>query len=345
MDSITHILAGAAIGALIAPSARRRAAMLVGAIAGSLPDIDNLFLAFADPVTRFVEHRSASHSLLLLPIYAVLAFGALRVLWKPTREAPWRWFAAIFACLLSHVLLDAATVYGTRLFWPIDKTPVMGSLFFIIDPMLTLPLLVGVAIAFFKRDKPQAGAWLALTLSLSMVYAGWAAIAKWYLEDAIRAHFAARSSEPIELLTMPTPFNTLIWRAVVITKEGYFEGYYSFLRDGGFVMEHYPGDRTVPASIESAGDFAKLRDFTRGYYRIDRRDGQLQFVDLRMGGEPDYVFRFGIGEATGEGDAEPLVPAEQAPVSRGDIVRFWRRFEPMLKGAATPAASMPATHP
>src|SRR3546814_6478712 len=57
-------------------------------------------------------------------------------------ESPRRWFWAIQAVLLTHPLLDALTVYGTQLLWPLPLRPVMWSSVFIIDPLYTVWLLL-----------------------------------------------------------------------------------------------------------------------------------------------------------------------------------------------------------
>lgn len=338
MDSITHLFAGAAVAALAAPGSRRRAALGIGALVGSLPDVDNLWLAFADPVSRFVEHRGVTHSLLLLPLYAVACWALLR-LWRPSREAPWRWLAAVTLALASHLLLDALTVYGTRLFWPIDPAPVMGSNLFIVDPSFTLPLLLGCVVAWFARRDAKAKAWLGITAALAGAYVGWTFVAKQQLDTAVRRHFAAQATGPLDVLTTPTPFNTLIWRVLVPTDEGgYFEGYYSFLRGGPMKLDHYPGGRTVPADDGALPALERLREFTRGYYRIDQRDGEYVFVDLRMGGEPDYLFQFAIAKRDGDA-AVALDPPRQVMPAPGFVAKAWRRFKPMLlEGKPTPAA-------
>jgi inner membrane protein len=38
-------------------------------------------------------------------------------------ESPRRWFWAIQAALVTHPLLDAFTVYGTQLWWPLMPPP------------------------------------------------------------------------------------------------------------------------------------------------------------------------------------------------------------------------------
>ena len=74
MDSLTQIVLGGAVAAAIAPPGHRRAALLAGAALGTLPDLDALWLGFtaADPVANMIEHRSFSHSLLVLPWVAAL---------------------------------------------------------------------------------------------------------------------------------------------------------------------------------------------------------------------------------------------------------------------------------
>ncbi|KLA96115.1 metal-dependent hydrolase, partial [Xanthomonas hortorum] len=69
MDSLTQIVLGGAVAAAIAPAGQRRAALLAGAALGTLPDLDALALLpfTSDPVTQMTVHRSASHSLLVLP--------------------------------------------------------------------------------------------------------------------------------------------------------------------------------------------------------------------------------------------------------------------------------------
>src|SRR5690606_32534664 len=131
------ILLGGAVAAAIAPATHRRAALLAGAALGTLPDLDSLpiLLVSDDPVVLMTVHRSFSHSLLVLPFVAWLVwwlfrrFGHGRV-----AEAPRAWFWAIQAALLTHPLLDAFTVYGTQLWWPLPLAPTMWSSVFIIDP-------------------------------------------------------------------------------------------------------------------------------------------------------------------------------------------------------------------
>ena len=153
---------------------------------GTLPDLD-VFVDFGDAVRNFTYHRGFSHSLFVLPGVAALIWLALRRWWAPVREAPGRWFVAIGLALVTHPLLDAHTAYGTQLFWPLAVTPTSWSTIFIIDPLYTLPLLVGVIVIGGWGARRNAGRVLITGLVLSTAYLGWTWIGKTIVDRHARA--------------------------------------------------------------------------------------------------------------------------------------------------------------
>lgn len=133
-----------------------------GGIAGTLPDLDVLY-DYGDAVRNVTYHRSATHSLILLTLFA--PFLAALVVWLH-KERPlfMRWLLA----LVTHPLLDAFTIYGTQLLYPLSEHPYGIGSMFIIDPIYTLPLLVGVIVAVARKQ--FAGLrWNAVTLGFSCV--------------------------------------------------------------------------------------------------------------------------------------------------------------------------------
>ena len=75
-----------------------------------------------------------------------------------------------FVVLNGSVLLDLLTIYGTQIFWPFDTTPHAFPTLFIIDPLFTLPILIGVSAALFLKNHRLNF----IGLSLSLVYLIWA---------------------------------------------------------------------------------------------------------------------------------------------------------------------------
>ena len=134
MDSVTQIVLGASVAGVCAPAGSRRRALLVGAALGTLPDLDVL-IDYGGAVENYTYHRGFSHSLFVLAPFALLLWVVLSKFWTPVRQAPGRWYLAIFLALATHPLLDAHTSYGTQLLWPLTPPPVAWSTIFIIDPL------------------------------------------------------------------------------------------------------------------------------------------------------------------------------------------------------------------
>ena len=153
MDSVTQIVLGAAVGEAVLGKKIGNKAMLLGAIAGTIPDLDVLASHFTDTVTALEIHRGFTHSIVFAIAFG-LFFGWLLSLWdKRATLKQWSWFW--FLCFVTHPLLDAFTVYGTQLSWPFQPHPVMWSSIFIIDPFFTVPLLIAVLVAAVAGTGPR----------------------------------------------------------------------------------------------------------------------------------------------------------------------------------------------
>jgi len=132
MDTITHGIAGALIGKALcsgdemfspAPMGRARIttwALMLGAV---FPDSDTLRdMLSKNELLMITWHRSITHSLLLLPVWALLLAGLTR--WAAQRlkwEAPsYAALTGIYAIgIFSHILLDLVTTFGTMVWSPL----------------------------------------------------------------------------------------------------------------------------------------------------------------------------------------------------------------------------------
>jgi inner membrane protein len=313
MDSLTQIVLGASIAAAVVPAPHRRAALLAGAALGTLPDLDSLPIALFtdDPVALMTLHRGFSHSLLVLPLVAWLIWAGFRRFGGRVAEAPRHWFWAIQLALVTHPLLDAFTVYGTKLLWPLPLPPVMWSSLFIIDLGYTLWLMLGVMVAAAAATRPLAKKALIGGLVLSSVYIGWSLIAKWTVDRAAVAALADMDLQDAPRFSVPMPLNTLIWRVVVVTPDGYLEGLRSVIADRGPMrFTAYPSDTDALAAVSGMPAVERLTWFNHGFMRAEVRDGQL----VRMGLEPDYSFNFVVAEQV-EGQWQAIEPPVQLPWS------------------------------
>ena len=297
MDSVTQFALGAGVGlAFLGRRLGPRRAAMVGGVLGTLPDLD-VFYPFADPVDSFVLHRGASHSLIVHAAATPLIGEGLLRLFRPLRDRRWLTWGAVYACLATHALLDALTVYGTRIFWPLLPEPVGIGSIFIIDPLYTVPLLIVLVWALCS------GTWSVRLrravigcLGLTSAYLGWTLIAQQVAVARADAILEDRGIEAERLLATPTPFNSLLWRAIAVEGERYFNLYIPVLgpADAASVYAHERGTGRI-GCIDSIAPADTLARFSKGFYRVDVQDDLVILSDLRMGLTPGYVFRFVIG--------------------------------------------------
>lgn len=293
---------------------------------GTLPDLD-VFIDFGDAVRNFTYHRGFSHSLLVLPGIALIIWLALRRWWAPVRERPGPWLAAVLLALVTHPLLDAHTAYGTQLLWPLPATPASWSTIFIIDPLYTLPLLLGVIAIAAWASKPAGRKVLVAGIVFSTTYLAWTWVGKTIVEREAQAALAAAGYEYRALYTTPTLFNSLLWRIVALTDEGYVEGFDSLLVDeDSLVFSEYASDNLAMQEAADIWAVQRLRWFADDIVRADVVDGRLVITDLRMGQEPKYVFRHAVAR---QGNPHwKTIPPERLTVTleRDDLAAVFRRI-------------------
>jgi inner membrane protein len=326
MDSLSQIALGSAITvAVIGRRAGFSRAAAWGAVAGTLPDLDAL-IDFGDPILNMVRHRAESHSLFYLSLAAPL-LGALISAIHGQRALVGRWVLAIWLALFTHPLLDWFTVYGTQLLQPFTDHPFgLGSVF-IIDPAFTLPLLLGLAgTALLSRSRrcwrPGPNA---IGLALAGLYLGWSAAAQQHVSTIARQHLPAddRSTDR-RLLVTPAPFNTLLWRLVVVTPTHYHEGWYSLFDPAPAIRwQAYDRGAALMARHLTHPGAARIAAFSHGFFSMNERDGRIFVTDLRMGQEPYYAFRFDLGPA-GQDAVSTLIQL-RPPIDRG-LPWLWQRM-------------------
>jgi membrane-bound metal-dependent hydrolase YbcI (DUF457 family) len=178
MDTITHGIAGALIGKAVFrgedmfashPMNRRRIitwSLMLGAI---FPDSDVLRDFFSsDKLLVVTWHRSITHSLVMLPLWVLLLAGITRAIasWRKWEAPSFAALSAIYAVgILSHILLDLVTSFGTMIWSPLQWSRPAWDLVFIVDFTLTAILLVPQLLAWVyahpEKVKSRAlGMWL-----------------------------------------------------------------------------------------------------------------------------------------------------------------------------------------
>jgi len=323
MDSITQAALGAAVG--VAVMGRQRPlwqAALTGAVIGTLPDLD-VFIDKGDPINDMVLHRAETHAF----FWQLLAsFPIAYLLTRVTRSSCLlkHWWLMTVLVLFTHSMLDGLTIYGTQLALPFSNYPFgMGSLF-IIDPLYTLPLLIGLFLTAIKKDEHRFR-WNQWGLVLSTVYAGWAIGAQAYVTDKVMRAAETNGLSTSQVLVTPSPLNTVLWRIVLVKQDSYYEGFYSLLDPLTMPGEsiQFTQFKRGEALDVSTKEFVKanqIRKFSKGFYSMADDGRYISITDLRMGQHPFYAFSFRFSE-----HASPLREIKPQQVDLG------RPFKPALK--------------
>ena len=148
MDSLTQIILGAAVGEAVLGRKIGNKAILYGAIAGTIPDLDVFASLFTDTVSSLEIHRGFTHSIFFSVLFApILAFIVIKY---ETHKSFKNWAFLFFWAFITHPILDAQTTWGTQLFWPLDIRLAFKNIF-VVDPLYIIPFLVFLILAMCQK--------------------------------------------------------------------------------------------------------------------------------------------------------------------------------------------------
>lgn len=298
MDSLTHIVLGAAIGEAVLGKKIGRKAMLVGALADTIPDFD----VFASPCFSAAQqqlvHRGITHSFFFMAIMAPL-LGWLFSKWFKKQDVSWKEWAGLFLLgMFTHVVLDSFTAYGTGWFEPFSHYRVSFNSIFVADVFYTLPFLVCVLIALIAaNNSPKRIRWNKAGLWISTLYLVFTLINKWRVDSVIGAELEKSNIAVTDVVTTPTPLNNFLWMSYSTDATGYWFGYYSVFDKKDVQFYHVNKKQELLEPYESDPQVALLKRFSKGYYVLSQKDSVVYFNDIRfgqMGGwdHPDSAFVF-----------------------------------------------------
>ena len=258
--------------------------MLWGAIAGTIPDLDVFLNYVTDEITAMAMHRGFSHSLLFSSLLAPL-LGWLLFKWNRKKEASLKeWTLMFFAVLVTHPILDAHTTWGTQFFWPFKIRLAFNNIF-VLDPLYTLPFLIFVLAAmFYKRTSLKRRKLNNLGLIISSGYILIAFILKGISFYQFKKVLRSENVEHLELVTKPTPLNTVLWNAQIETKNGYRCAYYSFFDKSPIVFNsEIPKNHELLTAYAEQDDIRTIIELSRGFYFIEEVEDGFIYTDMRFG--------------------------------------------------------------
>lgn len=305
MDSFTQIALGAAVGEAVAGKKLGNKALVYGAIAGTIPDLDVFIGKLMTTVDAISFHRGFTHSILFAILFSPLFGYLLHRIYRKNEATFKDWTLLFFWGFVTHAMLDAFTTWGTRIFWPFDYRIAFKSIF-VIDPLYTLPLTICLVwLAFLNRKNSKRQQLNRIGLFVSTSYLLLTVIIKLYINTVFEQAFEDRELAITRYDTRPAPLNTILWTANAETNDGYFVGYYSLLdSDKEIDFFYFPKNHELLASYIDDEDVRDLTKICKDWYTVQPATDGLILNDLRFGQRTgwtdkngDFVFSFYITQS------------------------------------------------
>lgn len=346
MDPITQGLVGATFAQTRARSRtqsrkqpRQFARLaLIGAVGGMAADLDVLIKSAEDPLLALEYHRHFTHSLIFIPVGALLC----TLLLYPLISRRWQMsFREIYIPALigyaTHGLLDACTSYGTQLFWPFSSYRAGIDVISVIDPLFTVPILFFVLAATLRNSKR----WIYFALLWGFIYLSLGFVQQQRAETIGREIAASRGHEPLRLEAKPSFANIIVWK-VIYEYDQIF--YVDAVRPGILNHKIWPGESIAKLDTargwlarewpwldpesQQAEDIERFRWFSAGYIAVYPQ-GSKRIADVRYSMLPHEIEPlWGIELSTDAGPDQHV----NYIVTRGDGREAFAELWKMIKG-------------
>jgi len=331
MDPISQGSLGASLPQAFSRKATIGAATFCGWLSGMAPDLDTFIRSDTDPFLRLEFHRQFTHSLIFIPVGALLCAVLFYYLFTKRRQISFKLtYLFCFLGYATHGMLDACTSFGTQLLWPFTDHRFAFNTISIVDPLFTLPLLALVITAAVRKN-PLFGK---IALAWVLLYQGFGVYQHFRVESIGYELAAERGHTPIRLEVKPGFANLLLWKVIYEIEDGY---YTDAVRAGtsvkvwrGKFIPRLDIDRDLPwldKNSQQAKDIERFAWFSKGYLALDA-ENPYRVTDMRYSLVPN--------EATGmwsiwlnpEAGRDEHVEMKQDRPTGGP--RFKRFFEMLL---------------
>lgn len=329
MDPLSQAAIGAAASQSSSSAAAIRHALWIGAFAGMAPDLDVLIRSDQDPLLFLEYHRQFTHSLLFIPLGALICAVVFYPVAKKTFSFKKVWWIAMLG-YGTHGLLDACTTYGTQLLWPLTDTRFAWHNVSVIDPLFTLPL-VGLVVASAIRRRAHLAVW---GLCWAVLYLSLGMVQHYRALGAAEAIVANRGHDPIRLEVKPGFANLLLWKAIY----EYDERYYVDAVRVGISTTYFPGESTAKfdvskdfpslhAESQQARDISRFRWFSDDWLALDPQDNSV-IVDMRYSQLPNAIKGlWGIRIRTDPSPETHIEWVTQRETSATEVNALWQQIK------------------
>lgn len=285
MDSITHIAIGACMGEAFAGKKLGKKAMIWGALAQSVPDIDFVASFWMDTSSDLLAHRGFTHSFLFLFIASPVMALAAEKWHRPHNITFKKWILFFFAVIAVHLFLDAFNNYGTGWFEPFSHARISFHTIYVADPFFSI--WTGIALVMLivlKRKHKQRAFWWKAGLIMSGLYLGYCSINKIVIEKQVKMALQKQHIPHDRYFTTPAPLQNWLWFVVAGNEDGYYTGFRSlFDKTDTIAFSYFPRNKQLLDTVSDHENIQKLIRFSQDYYTVEKWGDTLVLNDLRFG--------------------------------------------------------------
>lgn len=303
MDSLTQGLLGAATFALVKDKEIGKKSLIIGAVAGTIPDLDVFLAPLFDDIEFLTVHRSVSHSVGLAIVLSFL-LGEIFYRYYKKKQTRFSWNIAFFLAIMTHSLLDWCTTYGTKLLSPFNGHLFSTNNIHVFEPIYTFTLLIGVVILFVRPlSNPKRQSVIRRTLLISTAYILWTFVSKGIANHHFVSELATQNIEYQKMRVSPTPLNSFLWHGIVKTEKGYYFGTYSLFDqrdDIEFYFEESYNEVIDKISTNRLVEY--YLDYTQDFPLVKKDDlGNIKIYAIKYGpinyfGQPEFAYPLCLNE-------------------------------------------------
>ena len=307
MDSITHIAIGACMGEAFLDRKLGKKAMVWGALAQSVPDVDFIASFWMNTSSNLLAHRGFTHSFLFVLIIAVL-FSLLAERWhRPHNITLRKWFFFFGGVIFFHVFIDAFNNYGVGWFEPFTHKRISFNAIYVADPFFSIwPGIAVVMLIISKHGHSQRKKWWTMGLGISSLYLLYCIFNKTMINNDVKHILQKQNIQYSRYFTTPTALQNWLWYVVAGNDSGYHIGYRSVFDSKKQIdFEYFPRNEFLLDSVEDTEALQKLKRFSQEFYTAEKWSDTLVFNDLRFGQimgwqnpRNNFVFHYFLRDST-----------------------------------------------
>ena len=260
-------------------------AMLLGAIAQSIPDIDFVGSFWLNPTEDLLAHRGFTHSILFVIIITPLLALLAQRLHRPHNISLKKWMLFFGVEIFVHILLDAFNNYGVGWFEPFSHARISFNAVYVADPLVTLfPLIAFIALLVLDRWNRNRKYWWRMAIIICSLYLGYSLINKFNIDRDAKRAFVEQHIPHDRYFTTPAPLQNLLWMVVAGNDSGYYVGFRSLLDTKPDInFQYFPRNDHLLDSLRNHEEVGNLIRFSKGFYTVEKLSDTLVFNDLRFG--------------------------------------------------------------